>query len=48
MAYLQYCKKCIIPNIRPHTYIDNKGICSGCRNYEYRENINWDQRKKLI
>lgn len=48
MAHLQYCKKCIIPSSRPHTFIDNEGICSGCRNYEYRENINWDKRKKLL
>ena len=42
---IRYCKKCIIPETRPHTEIAQDGICSGCKYFEQRKNIDWAKRK---
>ena len=39
-----YCKKCIMPNTRPGIKLDADGVCSACRNYENRKNIDWNKR----
>lgn len=41
---MKYCKKCTMPNTRPGIIFDNEGVCSACRNYEKRKNVNWDKR----
>lgn len=43
---MKYCKKCVMPDTRPGIYFDGEGICSACRAYEKRKNINWEQRWK--
>jgi N-acetyl sugar amidotransferase len=42
---IRYCKKCTIPETRPHTKIDTDGICSACKYFEYRDKIDWSSRK---
>ena len=42
---IKYCKKCIIPETRPNTEIGKDGLCSGCRYYLYRDEINWKNRE---
>ena len=44
-SFIKYCKKCIIPEIRPHTEIGEDGICSGCKYFEQRNKIDWNRRK---
>ena len=41
---VKYCKKCVIPETRPLTEIDEDGVCSACKYFDNRENVNW---KKL-
>lgn len=41
---MRYCKRCVMPDTRPGIEIDAEGICSACRNYENRKDINWDER----
>lgn len=41
---MKYCKKCTMPNTRPGITFDENGVCSACRNFETRKNINWDTR----
>ncbi|MFB0705676.1 N-acetyl sugar amidotransferase, partial [Pseudomonas protegens] len=33
---------------KPDLYIDDEGICSACRSYEQRNEVDWDQRKKEL
>ena len=33
---------------RPHTEINDEGICTACKYYEFRKQINWAKRKKNL
>jgi N-acetyl sugar amidotransferase len=46
---MQYCTKCVYPLVAatPLT-IDEHGVCSGCRVLGQRDQINWDERKKML
>lgn len=41
---MRYCKKCTMPDTRPGIVFDSEGICSACRHYEKRKNIDWKTR----
>ncbi|GIK39317.1 MAG: flagellin modification protein, PseA [Chloroflexota bacterium] len=43
--YIQYCHRCVMPETKPDLYIDAEGVCSACRSFERRREMNWDQRK---
>jgi N-acetyl sugar amidotransferase len=43
---MRYCKKCTMPDTRPGITFDEEGVCSACRHYENRKNIDWDSRWK--
>ena len=43
---MRYCKKCTMPDTRPGITFDAEGVCSACRHYENRKNIDWDVRFK--
>ena len=43
---MRYCKKCTMPDTRPGITFDAEGVCSACRHYENRKNIDWDARFK--
>ena len=45
---LKYCLKCVIPETRPHTEIGSDGICSACKYFEERKQIDWYKRKKAL
>lgn len=45
---MKYCKKCVMPDTRPGITFDDEGVCSACRAYENRKNINWDERYKEL
>lgn len=45
---IKYCKRCVMPNTKPHLLFDEEGICNACRNFENRDVINWEQRKKEL
>lgn len=42
---MKYCRKCILPDTRPGLVLDDNGVCSACRSFEYRREIDWDARK---
>ncbi len=33
-----------MPNTKPDLQLDNDGVCSACRSYEQRSEVNWDSR----
>ena len=41
---MQYCRSCLYPETKPDLFIDDDGVCSACRNYQVRENIDWNGR----
>jgi N-acetyl sugar amidotransferase len=47
---IQYCKKCLFPDLKPDLYFDEGGVCDACRSGEkkhgHTEPIDWDSRSK--
>jgi N-acetyl sugar amidotransferase len=48
MKYIQYCRRCIMPETKPDLYIDEGGICNACRSFERRRVMDWDKRKQEL
>ncbi len=45
---LQYCTRCVMPSTKPDLKMDAEGVCSACRHFEQRKEVDWDQRKKEL
>lgn len=47
---MRYCVRCVNPDTRPDTYIDDDGVCIICRYAEKRKNglIDWKLRRKEL
>lgn len=46
---MKYCTRCLYPeNARPTIFLDEEGICSGCRNYERESEFDWEEREKAL
>lgn len=46
---MRYCARCVYPeNARPTITFDEEGVCSGCRAFEAKESIDWNERKKMF
>ncbi|WP_305154776.1 flavodoxin-dependent (E)-4-hydroxy-3-methylbut-2-enyl-diphosphate synthase [uncultured Dubosiella sp.] len=43
---MKYCKKCTMPDTRPGITFDAEGVCSACRHFEHRKQVDWDARWK--
>lgn len=41
---MKYCTRCVMPGTRPGIAFDDQGVCTACRAYERRKNIDWDKR----
>lgn len=37
-----------MPETKPDLYIDNEGVCNGCRSFERRRKVDWDERKREL
>lgn len=46
---VSYCKRCVYPSSSaiPLNF-DENGICSGCRVHIQKDNINWEERSRLL
>jgi len=42
---IRYCRRCVMPDTKPDLHIDDEGICSACRSYENRKEVDWTQRR---
>ncbi len=40
-----YCRRCLIPETKPDIFFDDEGVCSACRHYEGRGEVDWDARR---
>ncbi|MCB1176970.1 MAG: N-acetyl sugar amidotransferase, partial [Leptospiraceae bacterium] len=47
-AEVKFCKKCVISNQRPKITFDEDGVCSACKNANYKNKIDWDLREKEL
>ena len=45
---ITYCKRCIYPDSKPDLLIDEEGICSACRSFEKRKDIDWEERRDEV
>lgn len=45
---MKYCKLCVTPDSRPAVEFDSEGVCSPCRNFGHRENVDWTQRERAF
>lgn len=41
---MRYCTRCVMPDTRPGVSFDDEGVCSACRAYERRNEVDWEQR----
>ena len=43
---MRYCKFCLLPDTKPQLVFDKNGICSACINNKFKENVDWENKKK--
>ena len=42
---MKRCNNCLIPIIRPEQIIFSDGICNACKNFQLKDQIDWNSRK---
>ena len=45
---MRHCIKCAMPDTRPGTPFNDKGVCQACLNFEKRKKIDWEKRKEEL
>lgn len=45
---IRYCTSCVMPETKPDLHIDENGVCSACRSYEDRADVDWDKRRSEL
>ena len=45
---IRYCRNCVMPETKPDIFFDGDQVCSACRNFAAREEIDWDVRKRQL
>src|SRR5688572_8161097 len=45
---LTFCKRCVMPHTKPDLKIDEQGICSACRSFEQRRDVDWVARRSTF
>ncbi|WP_293751044.1 N-acetyl sugar amidotransferase [uncultured Paraglaciecola sp.] len=45
---LKYCVRCVMPQTKPDLHMDTEGVCSACRSFESRKEVDWAQREKEL
>ncbi len=41
---MKFCKRCVMPDTRPHITFNEDGVCIACQNNERKQQIDWDAR----
>lgn len=42
---IRYCRNCVMPDTKPDLRFDDEGVCSACRNFEARVEIDYGARE---
>jgi N-acetyl sugar amidotransferase len=45
---IRYCTRCVMPETKPDLFMDADGVCSACRHFEQRREVDWDARKEEL
>jgi len=45
---MRHCKKCVMPDTRPHTIFNPNGTCQACLNYDKSKSTNWEARREEL
>lgn len=45
---IRYCTRCVMPETKPDLFIDDEGVCSACRHYERRWEVDWEARRQEL
>jgi N-acetyl sugar amidotransferase len=45
---IRYCTRCVMPETKPDILFDDHGVCSACRNFERRVEVDWDARMREL
>jgi N-acetyl sugar amidotransferase len=45
---IRYCRRCVMPETKPDILFDAEGVCSACRHFENRAEVDWDQRRREL
>ncbi len=43
--YIRYCPRCVMPETKPDLFFDDEGVCSACRYFELRGEVDWAARR---
>src|SRR5262245_14726574 len=46
--WIRYCTRCVMPETKPDLKIDAEGVCSACRYFEGRKEVDCEQRKREL
>ena len=41
---IRYCTRCVMPETKPDILFDDEGVCSACRHFADRSEVDWDAR----
>lgn len=44
LAVIRYCVRCVMPETKPDIFFDQEGVCSACRHYSERRDVDWNRR----
>jgi len=42
---IRYCTSCVMPETKPDLHIDEAGVCSACRSFAARKDVDWAARR---
>lgn len=45
---IRYCARCLMPETKPDLEFDAEGVCSACRYFEKRAEVNWESRRSEL
>ncbi len=45
---MKYCRRCILPDTRPHLFLHDDGICNACHTHDLRDRIDWKERESAF
>ena len=45
---MKFCNRCLYPDTKPGLEFNDQGICSACTNYEWKQTVNWNEKKSEL
>ena len=45
---IRFCRRCVMPETKPDLRIDAEGVCSACRHFEQRAEVDWEARRREL